>query len=171
MYPFWTNYISKMQVIFISSHVQHLLCVHEYVCVYVCTHMHVGRDKGEGMWRAADINTFPFTKSFKLLKDIVVFFLTLKIGLIIKFPNMQIEISHGWLFHWLLRIVSRRNSHGIAITISLCPEGKKEVAMSGSLRVFSHTERWPPWGAGHNQAGPHTCFGNQEVKHRDYRRR
>lgn len=147
MHPFWASYISKMQVMFISSHAKLLPCVCQ-VSVYECAHMLVGRDRGEGMWKAGEVNnTCLLVKSFKLLKSIAMFFfLTLTIVLLIKFPNMQIEISHDWPFHWLLRAVPMKNSHGV-------PHGG-----AGELSPIpqdGHPEGWA-----HNLGLPQMCREN-----------
>lgn len=44
------------------------------------------------MWKVANINTFPSVKSFKMLKNTVVLFLNPTIGLLIKFPNIEVEM-------------------------------------------------------------------------------
>lgn len=60
------------------------------VCVRI--YKYGRKDKGEGMWKVVNINIFFSVKLFKMLKNIVVFFLNFIIGLLIKFFNIEVEM-------------------------------------------------------------------------------
>lgn len=70
------------------------------VCVYTCV-----------TGGAVISKCISLVKSFKLLKSIVVIFITPITGLLIEFPNMEIKLFQDrislWLTMTLLRVISR----------------------------------------------------------------